>query len=498
MNKFDIVIIGSGLGGLLSAAILSKYGYSVCVLEKNPVIGGNLQTFVRKNCRFNSGMHYLGSLDKGQILYRIFNFLEIYDKITFEKFNTQCFDKIIIDNQEYDLATGIENYTNNLIKHFPEEENQIKNYIDKIQQVWNNNPILNFRDINNDEYYNSNYQSESLIDVINSIIDNEKLKSVLLANNGLYAGNPSETPFYIHALISYFFIQSAYRIKGGSHILAEAIKQIIEKNNGIVLTNKEVCKINILENKAISVTNTDKTNIFANIFISNIHPSVTNKLIEKGALKNAYVNRIASLKNSVGAFMLFIVLKKKHFKYINSNIYFSKSDDIWAAVYNNIDEWPKGYMLYTTKDEKNPEYAESATIITFMNYEEVVKWENTSIGNRGEDYLKFKDTKTKQILKTVNIKYPEFDNCIDSIYSASPLTFRDYTATPEGSMYGIIKNCNDAINTHVPITTKIKNLFLTGQNVGIHGILGVTINAIIACSNIIGINKIINDIKETQ
>ena len=66
--KYDVIIIGSGLGGLQCAYILSKEGYNVCVLEKNNKLGGCLQTFRRNNTLFDTGMHYIGSMDEGQVL----------------------------------------------------------------------------------------------------------------------------------------------------------------------------------------------------------------------------------------------------------------------------------------------------------------------------------------------------------------------------------------------------------------------------------------------
>jgi all-trans-retinol 13,14-reductase len=77
MNKYDIVIIGSGLGGLLCGAILSKEGFQVCVVEKTKAVGGNLQSFERDGIVFNTGLHYFGSADKGQFIYQLFHYLGI-------------------------------------------------------------------------------------------------------------------------------------------------------------------------------------------------------------------------------------------------------------------------------------------------------------------------------------------------------------------------------------------------------------------------------------
>jgi phytoene dehydrogenase-like protein len=75
--KYDVVIIGSGLGGLQCAYILSQEGYNVCILEKNKQIGGSLQTFRRDNAVFDTGMHYIGSMDEGQVLNRFFRYFRL-------------------------------------------------------------------------------------------------------------------------------------------------------------------------------------------------------------------------------------------------------------------------------------------------------------------------------------------------------------------------------------------------------------------------------------
>ena len=76
-KHYDVVIIGSGLGGLVSSIILAKEGYSVCVLEKNNQFGGNLQTFVRDKTIFDTGIHYIGGLSEGQNLYKYFTKVNI-------------------------------------------------------------------------------------------------------------------------------------------------------------------------------------------------------------------------------------------------------------------------------------------------------------------------------------------------------------------------------------------------------------------------------------
>lgn len=142
-----MVIMGSGMGGLVCADILGKQGYKVCVLEKNKQIGGSLQTYVRDKIIFDSGVHYIGGLGKGQNLYQIFKYLGIIDKLKLQQMDVNAFDKILIENDEkqYVYAQGYENFIQHLLVDFPGEELAIRSYCDKIREVCDKFPLYNLR-----------------------------------------------------------------------------------------------------------------------------------------------------------------------------------------------------------------------------------------------------------------------------------------------------------------------------------------------------------------
>ncbi len=494
-NCFDVVIIGSGLGGFLCGLILSKAGYSVCIVEKHNQPGGNTQTFKRKSCTFSTGMHYAGSLEDGQLLNKVFKYLNILDKIKLKKLNEKCFEKIFIENDQYCYPMGFENFKNSLINYFPSEKQAIIKYTEKLKTIWDNVDILNLRPVKASDFMNFGHINENAYHYIESLSKNKKLKALLAATNGLYAGDKNKTPMYIHGIINAFFINSAWKIDEGKAGLTSALKSQFENFGGTILTKKEVSRIVCNEKKATAVTTTDGDTIYGNHFISNIHPYNTVKIADKNLLRKVYIKRLENLENSISCFGLYIVLKKNALKHINSNIYYSSTTDVWGVNSYDPKNWPKGFICYTTPDQNNDKYAESATAITYMKYDEVKKWEDTYIGNRGDDYKSFKNQKASKFIDAIEKVIPGIKNCIDEFYTSSPLTYRDYTGTPDGSMYGVVKDCNNPITTFLSHNTKIPNLYLTGQNLNLHGILGVTISSIISCSNLVNINDLIKDIK---
>lgn len=492
------MIVGSGFGGLLCGAILSKFNLKVCVLEKHHQTGGNLQTFVRKGLKFNSAMHYVGSLDEGQILNQVFTFLGILKKIGIERLDNDCYEKVFIGDREYCLASGLDTYKDRLLYYFPDEKEAIEVYVRKIHEVWTSINILNLRDINEDPDKETQYTFENAYDYIYGLTDNEELRLLLSITNGLYAGIPEKSSLQTHAIISYHYLQSAYKFSAGTDKLALALEQVIVDKGGVVQINKTAESFVFKDKHASAVMLADGELVHGKAFISNIHPAETIKMVEPGRFRKAYVKRIEDLENTIGAFCVYIAFKKNTFKDIPSNVYISSEQGVWCAgTYDQV-EWPSSCILYTKPDRNNPGYAESMSVTTFMKYEELKKWEGTTIENRGEEYLAFKREKAESVLDLVASKYPDLRTSIEDYYSASPLTFRDYTNNPGGSLYGVLKDCTNPRDSYISSNTRVPNLFLTGQNagVGLHGILGVTISALFTCANFVDINTILSRIRD--
>jgi all-trans-retinol 13,14-reductase len=140
-------------------------------------------------------------------------------------------------------------------------------------------------------------------------------------------------------------------------------------------------------------------------------------------------------------------------------------------------------------------------IMTYMRFDEMKPWEKTfntvsSEFTRGSDYEAFKERKTNQLLLLVEEKFPEIRQAIQSWYASTPLSYRDYLGTDDGSMYGIVKDYKNPVKTIIPARTKIPNLFLTGQNLNLHGILGTTISSLVTCADILGNDDFIEKIKD--
>lgn len=492
-EKYDVVIIGSGLGGLVSANILAREGRSVCVLEKNNQFGGNLQIFSRDKTVFDTGVHYIGGLDKGQNLYQYFKYLGIMDDLKLKKLDEDQYDVITFDDDEieYPHAQGYANFAEKLIEQFPEEEKAIHKYCEKLINTCDSFPLYNLK-TGSTYYDNTDLLSLKITDFLNSITENEKLKAVLVGSNFLYAGLENKTPFYVHALCVNSYIQSSYRCINGGGQIAKLLIRRLKEFGGEAYKYSEVVKFGFEEDKLTSVFTKDRKEIKADLFISNIEPKHTIKMLGENRLRKSYARRIQNIESIISAFSIYMVFKPKTFKYLNYNYYHIKDyKKVWKVQDYTSENWPLGYMISMSVKNNTQEWADNMTAITFMNYDEVLPWEDSfntvaEKNDRGKTYDDFKEEKVEAMLVELEKKFPNIRECIHTVYTSTPLSYRDYIGGDRGTIYGYVKDADNPMKSFLSPRTKLKNLFLTGQSINMHGILGVTISAVLTCSEILG------------
>lgn len=491
-TKYDVVIIGGGIGGLASACILAKEGKKVIVLEKNHQIGGNLQVFSRDKVVFDTGVHYLGALKDGCNLDRFFKYFGIRDKMKLQLMDVSGADKIHFgtENTFYALGQGYDNFAGLLIEQFPSEKENIQNYCKLIQDVCSAFPLYNLK-YEQAEYFSADFFTRNLKEVIQEVTANKRLQSVLLGNGLLYAGQSELTPFYVHALVIDGYINSAHRCINGSSQIAKLLIKVIRNNGGEVVKRAEVCSATIQDGNVKSVKLTTGELITGSYFISSTHPKTTLDIFGAMNFRKAYVSRISTLKNTQSSFSVHLKFKPQSFAYLNHNIYHHKQEhEVWEAKGKIDEQWPYTLMFSMTVPEENPRFAEAASIITYMDYKEMAPWEDTfntvtSPGERPESYHAFKKMCEEKVIDELTVLFPDIREHIESVYSSTPLTYKNYIGDPTGSMYGVQKDYANPMATMVDPRTKIPNLLLTGQSINLHGVLGVTVSAFATCFHLI-------------
>jgi len=485
--KYDVIIIGSGLGGLQCAYILSKEGYNVCVLEKNRILGGCLQTFSRCGTVFDTGMHYIGGMDENQILYRLFRYFDLNRKLRLKKLDEDGYDIIRYRGKDYKMAMGYERFTETMIEQFPHDRTAIEKYVFMMKEIRDSVDLYNLENISSTNTKYLKYYGMSIAEFQDSITDNQILRNVLTGLAPLYGGMKETAPLYIPMIIHSSYIEGAYRFINGGSQLSDFLAESVTAFGGTILKKAEVTHVFHENGRVTSVEINHTDRLEANQFISDIHPKTFLRLLDEQAFKRAYRNRVNSIGETYGMFSVYLLMKENTFRYINKNYFIYHVNNLWNDFHYTQDIWPGGYMIHFSPPvTQNMEFTDAVIVNTIMRWEEVLPWVNTTVENRGDEYLAFKERKSAKVLETLEKDFPGIRSAIKFIYTSSPLTYRDYTGTWEGSVYGIQKDYHNPMKTLILPRTHLKNLLLTGQNTNIHGVVGVTIGSFLTCSELLG------------
>ena len=498
MYKKKVVIIGSGLGGLSTGVILAKNGYEVTIYEQSSQIGGCLQCFVRKGAKFETGMHFIGSAEEGQTIDKLLRYLEIKERIHLSKLDPNGYDVISLGGKRYQIPCGREKFISKMSEYFPSQRVNLEKYFDLIETVSSASSMHSLKYAESDAAVNTEYQLRSINEVIDGIITDPLLAKVLVGNLPLYAAEKDKTPFSLHAFIMDFYNQSSFRIVGGSDTIATALESSLGKYGGKIRTSSKVTKILCNESQAIGVEINQKEIIPADIFISDAHPIRTLELLDTKMIRPAFRKRINSIPQTIGAFSVYLHFKKDTVPYINYNFYGYNDDTPWGCEDYDDRSWPKGFLYMHFCQEESPIYAETGVILSYMHMKDVERWSGSRVGHRGSDYEQFKKEKAQLLISSLERHFPGISDSIMHYYTSTPLTYLDYTGTEGGSMYGAAKDVSMGAAYRVPHKTKIPNVYLTGQNINSHGLLGVLVGAIVTCSELLTAKAIYEQVIESN
>ncbi len=501
--KFDAVIIGSGLGGLECAYILAKNGMSVCVVEKNAKIGGCIQSFRRGDTEFDTGFHYVGALGKGEILEKIFNYFGLME-LPWHQLDTNGFDQVVLQDKSYLLANGYDHFADSIAACCKASRAEIVQYSSFLKQVGEKitDPLLKggegFSAVNA-------LFSQNAYQFLRDTVENRLVRDIVSGASLKLELCKDTLPLYTFAQINSSFVQSAWRLRATGSTIAEKLADNIRELGGVVMTSTsatelieeqgKVTYIEVQQNGGNKQHPSDTERIYADYFISNLSPQLTLELIKDSSyIRPVFRHRIYKLEQTYGFFTVNIKLKKNTIPYLNRNIYYYSPDltSVWDLTESVADGRIKGVLISQQVPKEGSIYAEAMDILTPMSFSEVMQWENTTVGHRGEAYKAFKARKAEQCISMAANCIPTLRASIENFYTSTPLTYMNYTGAVQGTAYGIKKDNNNLIKTLLTPRTPLSNLFFTGQNLNLHGLLGVSITSLLTCSQIIGKERMVS------
>lgn len=489
--KYDAVIIGSGLGGLECAHILSKAGMSVLLLERGTQAGGCLQSYRRHGLAFDTGFHYVGGLDEGQSLHSAFRHLGLL-RLPWQRLDNH-FDRVTIGNQTFNFAQGYDAFVETLTVAFPAERDALNKYADMLKQCGEQqfdalNPQTGESSLLSRLFETSAYQ------YLTETFHDPLLINVLCGTSLKMELRKESLPLFTFAHGNGSFIESSWRLKGDGSLIVNSLVDGIRMHGGEIICNAEVQELVEKDGKLVHAVCSNGEIYEGTIFISNIHPAVTCNLVKQSSrMKKVYRSRITHLENTFGMFTVSLRIKPQTLRYFNWNQYIYKAPDIWTFHLKNNPV--SGVLVSCRIPEDGSKYVQQVDLLTPMNWSECEQWSHTEVGRRGEDYKAMKKRVADECITLAERFIPGLRDRITGCYTSTPLTYRNYTLTPEGSAYGLRKDFRNPMITLLSPRTPIPNLLLTGQNLMLHGLHGVTMTALFTCAEVLGKEPIWNIVK---
>lgn len=518
-TDIDVIVIGSGISALTNAALLSLCGKRVLVLEQHYIAGGSTHSFEDKGYEFDTGIHYIGNIEKRKEILDLITM----NKIEWEKMGTKengyVYDQVVIGDKTYYLRAGEDGFLQEIEKYFPEEIENVKLYLKDVKETSKKDLFFMSKIIQN-KYVakfvnkflcNKFYQSvkDTAQERVEKYTSNKDLQSLLLAQFADYGQSPKEESFFLHASVVNHYLNGGWYPKGGSSEIAKNIVPIIEKTGGKVLVRKAVKSI-LIENyngkpKAIGVEMSNGDKIYADEIVSSVGAYNTwNKLVPEEYVPHYIKERIDQIGFSCSFTYVFIGMKgtPEELGLINHNIWHFPDKDFDKVSKNFLENHeyapiPMFIGFPCAKDSTwNKRYPgrSNAVILSMARYKDFEEWENQRQGHRSDDYNSLKNIYANRILEEGLYKYfPKTDGKVDYVSVGSPLTFNHYIGTNKGEVYGL-KATPDRYQEDDILRPKthIDGLYQTGQDITTLGVTGAMMSGVLTAHVQLGYGTILD------
>ncbi len=472
-----IHIIGGGLGGLFTGALLARAGRRVVVLEQLPTAGGGLQQFQRYGRTFGTGMHLVGGLSAGSALRRLCDHLGITERVAVRPCDALA-EVTVADGTTYRLPADAAERLDYLRQQFPHEAEGLERYEAELRQLSDEVDLFHLR--RRPEGVSPFEHSEQLLmpadEFVGRCVHDPQLRQLLQFAELLYEGRPGHTPAYIHAVVSTLYRRDAEMPVLGAPTLADALTDVIRTHGGEVRTRTAVTHIDC-EQRHLTALHTSTGEVLSvDTVVAAIAPNRLLEMLPAGAFPALFTRRLAQLPMGVSAFKVCYDLEPNRVPFVAHPV-FDYSATPW--------------MWLTPPEANQGPWAQTLEAICPMPFSAVSAWADSTTGHRPADYEQWKQQHIDEVTARLERRLPDFRAAVRHAFAATPLTWRDWLGTPEGAMFGTLKDCLDPARTHLSVYTKIDNLYLTGQCVHLHGICGTPLTAVLTAEAILGAGSIL-------
>jgi len=508
-EHYDAIVIGSGIGGLTTAASLSSQGKKVVVLEQHYTAGGFTHSYSREGYEWDVGVHYIGDVGYPTMSRKLFDFVS-GGNLKWAAMDS-VYDRIFLGDESFDFIAGKKEFADELKTRFPEESQAIDQYMKMLKKANDSMSLYTASKLLSPFFQKlfspllkllqPKFFNQTTHDVLKTITSDEKLIAVLTGQWGDSGVPPKQGSFIIHSLIAKHYLNGGYFPVGGASKIAETIIPQIQNSGGEVFTYASVEEILIENCVAKGVRMADGHEIFCDTIISAVGVMNTFKHLvpEKVSHQLGYQKCLETVQPSCANVGLFIGLKETseqlNLPRTNFWIYLDEQHDKNIEHFKEqpLSELPVVYISFpSAKDPSfNERYPNRATIeiVAPAFYDSFEKWKDTSWGKRGDDYEAYADHFAEKMLQVLYKKLPHLEGKIDYYEVATPLSTEHFCAYDQGEIYGLEHNPERFTQGWLQPKTKIKGLWLTGQDILSCGVAGAMIAGLLTAVQILGLRK---------
>lgn len=506
---YDAVVIGSGMGGLTTAALLSELGWTVCVLEQHYTAGGYTHSYERKGYEWDVGVHYIGDVGVKTRTRKMFDFLS-GGKLEWAAMDAE-YDRFYIGDEVFSAIAGKQEFHDNLLQRFPDEHSAIDRYLELLAEVsgamsaygmgrllkpWQQTiaaPLMKWQ--TPDCLFRSTYE------VLSELTDNQDLIAVLCGQWGDMGLPPKRSAFMAHAMIARHYMHGGFYPVGGSWKIAESIIPRIQRSGGEVFTYARVNEILVDAGKVIGVAMTDGHRIECPCVISSAGVNNTfSDLLQANVVKvYGYDRLLAKVKPSFAHLCVYVGLLEtaEQLGLPKTNFWIYPHNDYDAAVEQFVQDknaaFPVVYISFPSA--KDPDYLNrhpgTATIeiVAPAPYEWFAQWQDSTWGKRGVEYDALKKNLCDRLMQHLYDKLPHLQGKVDYYEVSSPLSTDWFAGYRRGELYGLEHSSERLQQKWLGPRTRISGLWLTGQDVLTCGVTGAMMAGMLTTTAIAGMRK---------